>query len=70
MAFIQRLMILVLVVFFFSGPSPASACDRCVRRSTAVYRASSHTLDKGTQSLLFASISCDLFARCYVAEFG
>jgi hypothetical protein len=33
MASIQRLMIIILVYFFFAGPSPASACDRCVHTS-------------------------------------
>jgi hypothetical protein len=33
---------MILVVFLFGGLySPVSACDRCVRRSTAAYQASS-----------------------------
>uniref|UniRef100_A0ACD5U4L6 Uncharacterized protein n=1 Tax=Avena sativa TaxID=4498 RepID=A0ACD5U4L6_AVESA len=47
MAFIPRLMIPILVFIFFAvGLSPASACDRCVRRSKAAYRTSSPALDK------------------------
>jgi hypothetical protein len=46
MAFFRRLMI--LFVFFVAGQSTASACDRCVRRSKAAYRASSPALDNGT----------------------
>ncbi|XP_047045941.1 expansin-like A2 [Lolium rigidum] len=41
---IQRFLILVFF-FFFAGLSPASACDSCVRRSKAAYRASSPALD-------------------------
>ncbi|XP_047043550.1 expansin-like A2 [Lolium rigidum] len=44
-ALIKRLLILVFF-FFFAGLSPASACDSCVRRSKAAYRASSPALDK------------------------
>jgi hypothetical protein len=69
MAFIQRLMIIILVYFFFGGPSPASACDRCVHTSKAAYRASSPALDKGTHgsaSAVFA-IHFDLTAQSVCA---
>ncbi|XP_051194278.1 expansin-like A2 [Lolium perenne] len=42
---IQRFLILVFF-FFFAGQSPASACDSCVHRSKAAYRASFPALDK------------------------